>query len=203
MTKSDPIPYHTCYTKPVINQVACNEFWDGSQKFKQGTPHPHIEGLVYRNKESNGTPRWVTPSNLKANQARARELNYQYYQDDPSFKKASVRKWQKANRPKTRAIANKRRGVILGADVDEFGVDQYTKSDQKLTGQLYAHAKRISERLGVPFHVDHVLPLALGGSNKAYNLQVCPASWNNSKGDRNTNVWGAWEARPDYSIFDN
>ena len=196
-----PIPYHTCYSKPVINQVACNELLDSNQKFKKGEAHPHIEGLVYKGVGRNGTPSWFTPSKFKANRDRCRELNYQYYQENPDVKKASVHKWQKANKHKTNAIANKRRGRKLGADIDEFGVSHYTAYDKAITEQMHAHAGRLKECLGVAWEIDHVLPLNSGGSNRVNNLQLTPASWNHSKGDRNTNVFGAWEGVPDYSFF--
>lgn len=151
-------------------------------------------------------------ANLEKFQEKARE----YYLKNTERCKKNSREWRKANverdkerkrkynknnQDKCNAQYARYHARKFGADLDEFGVDQYTEHDKKLTEQLYAHAKRLTECLGIAFHVDHVLPLSCNGSNKPANLQVCTASWNTSKCNRSTDVWGAWEGVADYSIF--
>jgi 5-methylcytosine-specific restriction endonuclease McrA len=40
--------------------------------------------------------------------------------------------------------------------------------------------------VGGAWHVDHVVPVSRGGDSRHTNLQVVPALWNRSKGNRNT-----------------
>ncbi len=48
--------------------------------------------------------------------------------------------------------------------------------------EFYYEALRLTNLTGVAHDVDHILPIALGGSHSAYNLQVLTASENRSKG---------------------
>ena len=146
---------------------------------------------------------------VRARHAKWRQNNSEKYrarsakwrEDNREHVRAHKAKWQKDNAYKVNAKVARRRAQKFGADVDEFGVSQYTAYDKAITEQMYAHAGRLKECLGGDWDIDHVLPLNSGGSNRVNNLQLTPASWNHSKGDRNTNVFGAWEGVPDYSFF--
>lgn len=48
---------------------------------------------------------------------------------------------------------------------------------------LYSQAARVTKCLGIQFHVDHVLPLALGGLHHPANLRVIPGRINELKRD--------------------
>jgi len=51
-------------------------------------------------------------------------------------------------------------------------------------------AQRLSKlrenMLGTKWHVDHIIPVSLGGTNEYTNIQVVPAAWNLKKGNRNS-----------------
>jgi hypothetical protein len=49
---------------------------------------------------------------------------------------------------------------------------------------VYAQVPALEEALGIKLHVDHVLPLARGGSHTASNLQIIPAHVNLKKNDK-------------------
>ena len=49
---------------------------------------------------------------------------------------------------------------------------------------MYDLAQRRTEQTGFAWEVDHIIPLTKGGLHKPTNLQVVPASWNKSKGNR-------------------
>ncbi|HEX7117319.1 MAG TPA: HNH endonuclease signature motif containing protein [Longimicrobiales bacterium] len=47
---------------------------------------------------------------------------------------------------------------------------------------LYAEARRLTNETGVQHHVDHAIPLVLGGQHVASNLRVVTAEENQAKG---------------------
>lgn len=90
---------------------------------------------------------------------------------------ATMRAWQKANPTAVRAHSATRRARKIGAD------GRYTASDVstllvKQRGQCAVCRCDIRSA----FHVDHVMPLARGGSNHPTNLQLLCAHCNQSKG---------------------
>jgi len=54
---------------------------------------------------------------------------------------------------------------------------------------FYEYSVRLKNKLGIEFHVDHIVPLSLGGLHHPSNLQVVPAVWNLRKKNNNTNLW--------------
>ena len=78
-----------------------------------------------------------------------------------SRKLARVRKYQ----------AMKRNSKVLCGDTNVIKV-------------FYDAAKRVGKCVGIKFHVDHIVPLSLGGSHHQKNLQWVPYMWNLSKHNR-------------------
>lgn len=54
---------------------------------------------------------------------------------------------------------------------------------------FYEAAKRVGSCLGIKFHVDHIIPLSIGGSHHQSNLQWVPSKWNISKLNRSTKLF--------------
>jgi hypothetical protein len=69
------------------------------------------------------------------------------------------------------------------------GLKVLTERQTQLVDQYYAYAARLTKKLNIRFHVDHTIPLSLGGKHTPDNLQVVPAKWNWSKNNRNTEKW--------------
>lgn len=84
--------------------------------------------------------------------------------------------WQKANASKITFRVNQRRANLL----------ESTPSDcwHEAVSSFYVIAQRVSKCLGIAHSVDHVIPLAAGGSNCHRNLQILPARINSAKGAR-------------------
>lgn len=61
---------------------------------------------------------------------------------------------------------------------------ELTDKEKMLVNQIYKFAKLCQETLGIKYHVDHVIPVSLGGSNHPSNLRVIPAEMNLKKGNK-------------------
>ncbi len=64
-----------------------------------------------------------------------------------------------------------------------------TAADHLRVIALYAEAARRTAETGIVHHVDHDVPLALGGVHHPDNLLVVPASINLAKGARYASMW--------------
>lgn len=89
------------------------------------------------------------------------------------------RAWEQLNRDKYAARAAHRRA--LKQDMSEF--DRF----------VFVHAVELCTLrhavTGGFWHVDHVTPIAWGGTHAAENLQVVPAHWNLAKRDRHNEYY--------------
>ena len=107
---------------------------------------------------------------------RARRKAYYAIPDNRKKRAESHAVWMKANRDKCRATVARQKAARMAATPPD--------TIQKLVDGVYAIAARVSKCLGIPHDVDHIVPLALGGSHCHRNLQVLPARWNRRKQDR-------------------
>ena len=124
----------------------------------------------------------------KQNKDKINEWHRTRYKNDEKFrniKKTSVLRYQKteAGRLYTRTSSNAYRARKQKASVN------LTEYEEGEIQQIYAHAVRVSNKLQMPFDVDHIVPLSKGGLHHPLNLQVVPASWNRSKHNRHTERW--------------
>ena len=84
------------------------------------------------------------------------------------------REWNKKNKEYVALQTAKRRARILNQMPEDH--------NDQIELVLRSSAKRISMELGIPFHIDHIIPLASGGLHHHTNLQILPASINMRKG---------------------
>lgn len=99
----------------------------------------------------------------------------------------SRKKYREENKDKVRELKKvseaKRRAVKIKAS------HKLTFTEEQLIKQYYKHSTRLQNKLGIEFHVDHIVPLSRGGLHHPSNLQVVPARWNMRKHNNNTNLW--------------
>ena len=115
----------------------------------------------------------------KRNKEKNNEASRKYYElkKDSKYYLAHNRKWYQENKECFRAKEAKRRAKLAAplSELDWFVLLEAQRL-AKLRGQL----------LGTKWHVDHIIPVSLGGTNEYTNIQVVPAAWNLKKGNRNS-----------------
>lgn len=62
------------------------------------------------------------------------------------------------------------------------GLVKLNKFEQKELSEIYSNARKLTKETGIPHHVDHVRPLAAGGTHHPLNLQILTGEENMSKG---------------------
>jgi hypothetical protein len=112
----------------------------------------------------------------KANSERLRASAAAWYKANSERRRASIAAYYRANIDKTLASWARRHAIKLKAVPDD--------ANKAFVAGFYAIAKRVSKCLGIRHDVDHIVPLALGGSHCHRNLQVIPMTWNRRKQDR-------------------
>jgi len=127
---------------------------------------------------------WAT-----ANKERALATKRRWVEKNPEKSKECVaaggRKWAKKNVHKINAKTSRRKALRLQATP--------AWADSKAIDQYYLIARFLTEELGTPFQVDHVVPLQskqVCGLHVQTNLSILPAAWNAKKGNR------TWPGKP-------
>jgi 5-methylcytosine-specific restriction endonuclease McrA len=111
------------------------------------------------------------------NRERQKRRAAEWYSNNKSHALAmmaiSSKKWWKKNPDKRRIYNHTRRALErnLGGSYTPQDITDILK--QQLGKCAYCR-----ERLGKKFHVDHIMPLVLGGTNERHNLQVLCRSCN-------------------------
>jgi membrane-bound lytic murein transglycosylase len=112
--------------------------------------------------------------NVSRKQKEWREKNPEYFRNWRSKNKTKVneaaKKYRKNNREKVLACNAKRRAKLANSD----GV--YTDLDvEKILNMQGGKCPNCKTKITKNYHVDHIMPLALGGSNWPENIQcLCP-----------------------------
>lgn len=57
-----------------------------------------------------------------------------------------------------------------------------SEEEKRKIDLIYEKCQRITKQTGIPHHVDHIIPLALGGLHHPSNLQILTAEANLKKG---------------------
>jgi 5-methylcytosine-specific restriction endonuclease McrA len=134
--------------------------------------------------------RWqqANPEKVKAKTQRWRDANPEKFREsNRRSKKGNQQKYtdrQRAdyaiNPEKYRTVERKRRAQMYGSDGTHTAADLVEIIE--LQGHRCAYCR--TDLTQTTKHVDHIVPLALGGSNGRQNLQFCCPPCNQSKGAR-------------------
>ncbi len=117
-----------------------------------------------------------------------KEKNLQYNRDwneaNKERKRVTSKAWHKANPDKARAAEHRRRARLLSAG------GTFSDQDIKSLAQSQPVCNGCPVNFGdVPHTIDHIVPLARGGSNWPSNLQLLCQPCNDSKGAKTMEEW--------------
>ncbi len=181
--------------------------------FKLGNTHPFVKGLFYVTYTTRSKETWGTKETLEKrkqvikkwynnNKERHRSVGKKWMEQNKDRFKVYQKNWCKDNAIKlseyrkkwvddniervrlwNKTSESKRRAI------KSESIKDLTETQEVMIKHYYAHASRVSSKLGIEFHVDHIVPLSLGGLHHPSNLQVVPAVWNMRKHNNNTDQW--------------
>jgi 5-methylcytosine-specific restriction endonuclease McrA len=112
----------------------------------------------------------------KLNPEKHKQYGRDYHRRYPDKTKAYTKAWRSANPEQRRAQVAVRRTRLLSAE------GTYNKGDiQSLMQKQHGNCAICLKKLPSNYHVDHITPLARGGSNWPTNLQLTCPSCNTQK----------------------
>jgi len=121
---------------------------------------------------------------------KARAYNAEYRKRNTDKQLAQTAKWRAENPESARAITRNRRARIKQSSGHHSAADIVTLF--RLQKGRCANCKENTKK---KFHVDHIVPLALGGSNGRENLQILCPPCNRKKGAMHPIVFAQREGR--------
>lgn len=113
--------------------------------------------------------------NREANRERTRKAARAYYATNPEKCAADRKAWRLANPDKNRVYSQNRRARKAGGKLSPDLI-------KKLLSLQNGRCACCRRPLGKNYHLDHVVPLALGGANEDSNMQLLTNRCNVQKG---------------------
>ena len=111
-----------------------------------------------------------------------------YRAANPAKRSAATSAWAAANPDKVNALNARYRAAKIAATTES--------ADHGIIATFYATAKRLSDSTGIPFEVDHIVPLIAnggGGKHCHTNLRVLPKTINVRRNSPTYVVPSCWE----------
>jgi len=105
---------------------------------------------------------------------KEKDYNKNYYETNKKRLKIKHSNYQKANRGKRNANEAKREALKKEAVLPT--------TNNELIAKIYKRSQKLSEKTKVKHHVDHIIPIHIGGAHHQDNLRVITAKENITKG---------------------
>jgi hypothetical protein len=160
-----------------ITEEKYNEFQEKNKFYNK--KYSNKEESLIKKKERNKT---YYLKNIENERGRAREKRNRMTPDQALRLKEYKKNWHKKNVFRKMASKHRRRER-------EKNNTPLTKNQIAIIATLYKQSKRLKKILGIEFHVDHIVPLFMGGKHDPSNLQVIPATINLRKSYNKIFVW--------------
>ena len=131
---------------------------------------------------------WLTPEKFDQYRLRSKIQCSKSRKENPDTHRNAVKNWRKNNLQKCKEYwkfwSNKNSEKIFNNKSLRRQREKsttLTNSECLIVKVIVDCRKRISKCIGIPFHVDHIIPLSKGGQHKPFNLQILPAKINQRK----------------------
>jgi 5-methylcytosine-specific restriction endonuclease McrA len=157
-----------CYQKK-INY----EYWITAEKFAEMRSKKNKKLKAWRSKNKDAVRIWRKNDRQK-NLLKRRQQSLLWAKKNPEKKTENLKRWKIQNKDRCTAIQELRRARQMKAVPSD--------SWKSVVNGFYEISNRVSKCTGIKHAVDHIIPLACGGSHCHRNLQVLPFSINSRKG---------------------
>lgn len=181
------------------------EYWLSKEKFDEKKKRESERNAKYYSKNANAHREYVRDryaknritireqlrvsrlKNIDRYREKGRESSKLWRKKNPTKYKENLENWIKENPDKYKLITAK--GNSKRRAAEKNNTPDLTHNQKLIIETIYLQRIRLEKRLGIPFHVDHVIPISKGGLHIPSNLQVLPAKLNFKKNSRNSLRW--------------
>jgi len=125
--------------------------------------------------------------NIDRYREKGRESSRLWRKKNPTKYKENLQNWIKENPDKYKLITTK--GNSRRRAAEKNNTPDLTHNQKLIIETIYLQRIRLEKKLGIQFHVDHVIPISKGGLHIPSNLQVLPAKLNLKKNSKNSLRW--------------
>jgi len=120
----------------------------------------------------------------RANRESVLSQGRKWYENNKEQRRATVKAWLDRNPHKTTEYSRAYRARKAGA-VGSYTPDDVERQYRMQNGKCWWCGKTVGQK----YHVDHIVPLARGGSNKPNNICISCPRCNLSKQDKLPQEW--------------
>ena len=181
------------------------EYWLSKEKFEERKKRESERHAKYYSKNANAFRKYKIDryaknritireqsrvsrlKNIDRYREKGRESSKLWRKKNPTKYKENLENWIKENPDKYKLITAK--GNSKRRAAEKNNTPDLTHNQKLIIETIYLQRIRLEKRLGIPFHVDHVIPISKGGLHIPSNLQVLPAKLNFKKNSRNSLRW--------------
>jgi 5-methylcytosine-specific restriction endonuclease McrA len=179
------------------NSYPNNEYWVTPEKFndlykkRQDTTKKNYDenkekrSLQRKERRKNNREEYllVAKAGRERNKEKIKEYFRNYYKNHKDRVALANKKWREKNWARMSGLLAKYRTKKVAQTPD------LSSESKMIIAIFFEQAQRLSKTIGIPFEVDHIIPISLGGFHSPSNLQVIPRSLNRKKHNKKIFVW--------------
>ena len=179
------------------NSYPNNEYWVTPEKFndlykkRQDTTKKNYDenkekrSLQRKERRKNNREEYllVAKAGRERNKEKIKEYFRNYYKNHKDRVALANKKWREKNWARMSGLLAKYRTKKVAQTPD------LSTESKMIIAIFFEQAQRLSKTIGIPFEVDHIIPISLGGFHSPSNLQVIPRSLNRKKHNKKIFVW--------------
>ena len=189
------------------NSSSCKdgEYWLSKEKFEEKKKSESERHAKYYSQNANAHREYVRDryaknkitireqsrvsrlKNIDRYREKGREASRLWRKKNPIKYKENLENWIKENPDKYKLITAK--GNSKRRAAEKNNTPDLTHNQKLIIETIYLQRLRLEKRFGIPFHVDHVIPISKGGLHIPSNLQILPAKLNLKKNSKNSLRW--------------